>query len=159
MMTEQAMSDDPREARIPTAPRAPRRQRSVTESLLSIVLVLEALLVFFVALTAFGLKAVEPSTAFIGGAALIVALAVTGRVLRFDWGVWLGWAMQAVILATGFLLPVMFVVGAVFVGLWIFCFVRGRQIDADKAAFLDGAALTGSADPAVSPDPTTPTQE
>jgi hypothetical protein len=116
-------------------PRKPRRERSVTESLLSIVLVLEALLVFFVALTAFGLKAVEPSTAFIGGALLVVALAVTGRVLRFSWGVWLGWVMQVIILATGILLPIMFVVGAAFLGLWIFCFVRGRQIDAQKAAF------------------------
>jgi uncharacterized membrane protein len=119
-----------------------RRERSVTESLLSIVLVLEALLVFFVALTAFGLKAVDPMTAFIGGAVLVVALALTGRVLRFEWGVWMGWFMQAVILATGFVLPIMFAVGAVFLGLWIFCFVRGRQIDAQKAAFAIGSDPT-----------------
>lgn len=115
--------------------RKPRRERSVTESLLSIVLVLEVILVFFVALTAFGLKAVEPATAFVGGAVLVVVLIATTRLLRFPWGVWLGWVMQAVILATGFLLPIMFLVGAVFLALWIYCFVRGRQIDAQKAAF------------------------
>jgi hypothetical protein len=125
---------------IPTAPeggrqRQPRRERSVTESLLSIVLVLEVILVFFVSLTAFGLRAVEPAPAFIGGAVLVVVLTLTARVLRFSWGVWLGWVMQVVILATGFLLPIMFLVGAVFLALWIFCFVRGRQIDEQKAAF------------------------
>ena len=50
----------------------PRRPRSATESLLSIVLALEAILVFFVTLTAFGLKALEPVPAFVGGAVLIV---------------------------------------------------------------------------------------
>jgi len=127
--------------------RKPRRERSVTESLLSIVLVLEVILVFFVSLTAFGLKAVEPATAFIGGVVVAVFLAMTARVLRFSWGVWLGWVMQAVILAAGFLLPIMFLVGAVFLALWIFCFVRGRQIDAQKAAF------------ASSDHPTIPTEE
>ncbi|MGV8969096.1 MAG: DUF4233 domain-containing protein [Microbacteriaceae bacterium] len=131
----------------PTGPRKARRDRSVTESLLSIVLVLEVILVFFVSLTAFGLKAVEPSTAFIGGAVLVIALAITGRVIRYQFGEWLGWTMQAVILATGLILPIMFVVGAVFLGLWIFCFVRGRQIDDQKASFTE------------STHPTRPTQE
>lgn len=38
----------------------PRRPRSVTESLLSITLVLEASVLFFASLTAFGLRVLEP---------------------------------------------------------------------------------------------------
>ena len=116
--------------------RPPRRERSASESLLSIALALEAVLVFFVALTAFGLKALEPLPAFIGGAALIVVLVIAARLVRYPWGVWLGWLLQAVLLATGILLPIMYVVAAAFIGIWIYCFVKGRQLDRAKAAYL-----------------------
>lgn len=129
-------------------PATPRRERTASESLLSIALALESVLVFFVALTAFGLRALEPLPAFIGGAALIVALVLTARLVRYRWGVGLGWVLQAVLLATGILLPIMYVVAAGFIAIWIFCFVKGRQLDAAKAAFL-----------AANPNPSTPTKE
>ena len=111
--------------------RAPRlrRQRSLTESLLTIVLALEAILVFFVALTVFGLHALPPVAAFGGGAVLVVLLALTTRIVRYPWGVWVGWILQVVLLATGILLPVLYIVAGLFVAMWIFCFVRARQID------------------------------
>lgn len=111
----------------------PRRLRSTTESLLSIVLGLEAVLMFFVTLTAFGLKALPPVTAFAGGGALLVVLVVTAGLLRYRWGVWLGWVLQAVLLATGILLPVMYFIAAGFVAIWIYCFVKGRQIDHQRS--------------------------
>ena len=116
----------------PGAPRA-RRVRSTTESLLSIVLGLEAVLMFFVTLTAFGLKAVPPVTAFVGGGVLLVLLVLTAGLLRFRWGVWLGWVLQAVLIATGILLPIMFLIGAGFVGIWIYCFIKGRDIDRQRS--------------------------
>ena len=112
----------------PAAQRKSRRRRSIQESLLSIALGLEAILVFFVTLTAFGLKALPPAPAFVGGAAFIVALIVAAALLRFEWGVWVGWVLQGALLATGFILPVMFFVGAGFVALYIFCFVKARQL-------------------------------
>ena len=115
--------------------RPPRRERSATESLLSITLALEAILVFFVTLTAFGLKALEPVPAFVGGAVLIVLLVLTGRLVAYPWGVWLAWVLQAVLIATGFLIPIMFFIGAGFAGLFIFCFVKGRQLDRAKADY------------------------
>lgn len=111
----------------------PRRARSTTESLLSIVLGLEAVLMFFVTLTAFGLKALPPVTAFAGGGALLVVLVLTAGLLRYRWGVWLGWVLQAVLLATGILLPVMYFIAAGFVAIWIYCFVKGRQIDHQRS--------------------------
>ncbi len=112
-----------------------RRERSATESLLSITLALEAILVFFVTLTAFGLKALEPVPAFVGGAVLIVLLVLTGRLVRYPWGIWIAWVLQAVLIATGFLIPIMFFIGAGFAGLFIFCFVKGRQLDRAKADY------------------------
>ena len=113
-------------------PRPARRVRSTSESLLSIVLALEAMLVFFVSLTVFGLRVLPALIALGGGTLLIVILLMAGRALRYPWGIWVGWVLQAVLIATGMLLPVMYVVGAVFVAIWVYCFVRGRQIDRQR---------------------------
>ncbi len=110
-----------------------KRQRSTTESLLSIVLMLEAFLVFFTALTAFGLDLVPAPVALGGGAALIVLLALDGRLVRYPAGVWLGWVLQVALVALGILLPLMYIIGAGFLALWIYCFVRGRSIDRARA--------------------------
>jgi len=107
----------------------PRRKRGLTESLLSIVLGLEAVLVFFIALTVYGLHALPPLEAFGGGAALVILLALATRVVRYPWGVWVGWVLQVLLLATGILLPALYIAAALFVGMWIFCFVRARQIE------------------------------
>lgn len=126
------------EAASADATKAPRqrRERSATQSLLSIALGLEAIVMFFVMLTAFGLKAVSPAVAFGGGIAFIVALVLVSGLLRHQWGIWLGWVLQAALIATGFLLPAMFFVAAIFVGIWVFCFIKGRQLDRAKAEYL-----------------------
>jgi hypothetical protein len=122
-------------------PRA-RRVRSTTETLLSIVLGLEAVLLFFVTLTAFGLKALPALPAFVGGAALILALLLAGRLLRYSWGIWVGWVLQAVLISTGIVLPVMYFVAAGFVAIWVYCFVKGRQIDYQRSLSLSTGTET-----------------
>jgi len=114
--------------------RQPRRRRSLTESLLTIVLGLEAVLVFFVTLTVYGLHALPPVEAFVGGAVLVVVLALTTRIVRYPWGVWVGWVLQALLLATGILLPALYIAAGFFVAMWIFCFLRARQIDHANAS-------------------------
>ncbi|HEY0258671.1 MAG TPA: DUF4233 domain-containing protein [Lacisediminihabitans sp.] len=115
---------------------AARRERSASESLLSITLMLEAVLVFFVTLVVFGLRALPAGIAFGGGAALLVVLLLDGRLVRYPWGVWLGWLLQAVLIAVGILVPMMYFIGAVFLAIWIYCFVTGRRLDAREAAYL-----------------------
>jgi hypothetical protein len=132
-------------------PARPRRRRSTTESLLSIVLILEAALLFFATLTIFGLKALEPLPAFLGGGIFILLLVVTSQLVRYRWGVWLGWVLQAALLATGFLIPIMFVVGAGFAALWVYCFVRARDVDRQRAA-IEAHLATQDQTPA-GPDP------
>jgi hypothetical protein len=115
-------------------PGRPRRARTVTEMLLSIVLVLEAILIFFVTLTIYGLDVLEPAAAFTGGAVLVILLMITALLLRFEWGIWLGWALQLVLVLTGILLPALYFVAAIFLAMWVYCYIRGRQIDRGRAA-------------------------
>lgn len=131
------------------APRV-RRERSATESLLSIVLGLEAVLMFFVALAAFRLDVVPPAVAFGGGAAVIVVLLVVSRLLRYRSGVWLGWALQLGLIALGFLLPLMFFIGAGFAAIWIYCFVTGVRLDRRNATLRAAADSESSTLPSTS---------
>ena len=106
-----------------------KRQRTATESLLSITLALEACLVFFAALAAFALDAVGPVAALAGGVAFITLFVVCARLVRYQAGVWLGWALQGALIAGGVLLPIMYIIGAGFLALWIYCFIKGRSLD------------------------------
>ena len=126
-----------------------RRRRSTTESLLSIVLLLEAVLLFFVTLVLFGLKTLPPAIAFGGGAAAVVVILITMSLMRWPVGFVLGWLIQAGLIALGLLNPVMYVVGAGFAAFWIWCFVRGRQIDRTRREYL--AAHPDIADSAPAP--------
>lgn len=113
-----------------------RRLRSTTESLLSIVLLLEAILLFFVTLVLFGLKTVSPLVAFGGGAVFVVLILLTIVLLRWPVGMVIGWIIQFALIALGLLNPVIYLVGAGFAAFWIWCFVRGRQIDRQRREFL-----------------------
>jgi hypothetical protein len=117
--------------------RPARRIRSTTESLLSIVLTLEAILVFFVMLVVFGLRTLPALLAFGGGAALIGVLFAAAVLVRWRAGVWLGHVLQLALVATGALVPLMVVVGAGFAALWLWCLWRGRAIDNQRAALAD----------------------
>ncbi|CAD5996305.1 conserved membrane protein of unknown function [Agreia sp. COWG] len=112
----------------------PARVTSVRRSLGSIVLGFESVIMFLAALVAFGLKALPPIQALGGGAVLCVALVACAGLLRYRWGYILGWVLQAAIIATAFLVPVMWIVGILFVALWTYCMVVGARIDREKAA-------------------------
>lgn len=113
-----------------------RRVRSASESLLSIALLLEAVLVFFIVMVAFGLKLLPIPVVFGGGAVLAALLLVAGRLAGGPVGVWIGWVLQVALIALGILLPLMYFIGAIFAAIWIYCFVTGRRLDRRKAAYL-----------------------
>ena len=123
-----------------------RRERSLTETLLTITLGLEAAMMFFAAMVVFGLDRLDPDwLALVYGAAFIVVLVLVAGVQRWAWGIWTGAVLQLAIIATGFLEPMMFLVGAAFTALWVYCYVRGRQIDKAKAAWLAERAASDTA--------------
>ena len=115
--------------------------RSVRRSLASIVLGFEIIVVFLAALVIWGLAPTEngslglpPWVALVAGGVLIVGLVATIGLLRYPWGFTLGWVLQGLIIASGFLNPAMFFVGALFGGLWWYCMVVGARIDRDRTA-------------------------
>lgn len=112
----------------------PRRARGVRESIGSIVLGFELVVVFLAALVIFGLGALPPVVALGGGGALIVVMAVAIRTLASTVGVVLGWIVQAALIASGFLVPEIFLVGILFVAIWAYCMIVGGRIDRQKAA-------------------------
>ncbi len=134
-MTVGTPDPSPEPAR-PARPVRRRRTRSTQESLGSIVLGFEVIVVFLAALVAFGLRALPPVTAFVGGGVLIVIMLVTLGLLRYRWGFAVGWVVEIAIVATGFVLQAMFVVGGFFALLWVYCMIQGARIDREKAAAL-----------------------
>ena len=122
-----------------------RRRRSLTESLLSITLALEFVMLFFVTLTVYGLKSLEPGlpawAALPIGFGFMIVVLVASQLQRYSWGIAIGWVLQALILALGFVTPIMFVVGAIFVALWVFCFVRAGQLE-NRTRAVDPAATS-----------------
>nr|WP_279589995.1 DUF4233 domain-containing protein [Frigoribacterium faeni] len=106
--------------------------------MLSIVLVLEAMSLFFVVLVVNGRGLLPPAVAFGGGLGAIVLILLVSRTLRWRWGVVLGWVVQLGLVACGLLDPVMYVVAALFVGIWTYCLVKGTQLDRMNAARFGG---------------------
>ncbi|WP_158270246.1 DUF4233 domain-containing protein [Mycetocola zhujimingii] len=104
------------------------------QSLASIVLGFELIVMFLAALVAFGLKVLPAPVALGGGAAICVAILVALAGLRYRWGIIAGWVLQGVIVATGILVPIMFIIGALFAGMWVYSMVAGGRIDREKAA-------------------------
>lgn len=110
-----------------------RQKQTVKATLGAIVFSAEILIVFLGALVTFGLRLVDPAVALIGGAVLCVLMVAVIPVLRFRWGLVTGWTLQVVIVATGFVTSMMFVVGGLFLILWAYCMIAGNRIDQEKA--------------------------
>ncbi|MCM1968502.1 MULTISPECIES: DUF4233 domain-containing protein [Streptomyces] len=70
----------------------------------------------------------------VSGIAMFLCLLLCGLVTR-PGGVALGWVLQAVLIASGFVVPSMFVLGAAFAALWWASVHYGRKIDEAKARF------------------------
>ncbi len=109
----------------------------------STVLVLEAIIVFLAALVAAGTGAVDGMgrSLLIGGVLAILLIAGAGTLGR-RYGITVGWVLQGFVLAWGFWVPAMWVVGGIFVVLWFFAVRNGTRIDAlraQRAAEADGA--------------------
>lgn len=122
--------------------------RSLRQSLASITLGFESIVMFLAALVTFGLKAADPWLALGGGAALCLALVASIGLLRTRYGYVIGWVLQFVIVASGVLVPIMFLIGAAFVALWTYCMVTGARLDAE-------AARHAAATEAATEEPTT----
>lgn len=114
---------------------APKR-RSIKVLFASMVLSLEALVAFFATLAIFGHHFNDPTWVktliWVLGLALSGALLVTPALLRRPWGYYLGYFLQVLLVAVGFVLPSMFFVGAAFAVAYWFGVTRGSRLDAEN---------------------------
>lgn len=120
---------------------APRPPRSVRRSLGMIVLTFELVVVFLGALVAWGLAPTQNTTfglpawsALVVGGVLLLLMVIGIGLMRSRLGATFGWVLQALIFASGIVLPAMFFIGAVFGGMWAYCMIVGGRIDQRAAS-------------------------
>lgn len=115
-------------------PGMPKKRRSVRTMFASTVLTLEAFVVFFGTLVVFGLhrETLSPGIILAGGIVLSAALLGTCALLSRPSGAVIGWILQLVIIATGFLEWMMFVVGVLFAATWWYGLRAGIRLDREN---------------------------
>lgn len=110
------------------------RNRSTKRALGSMLMAFESFVVFFATLLAFGLKVADGPTVWIVGLALSFCLILTpgllGRKGSYIWG----WALQIIVVLLGLWLPLMYLIGGIFLALWAWAMVAGGTIDKARAA-------------------------
>ena len=101
--------------------------------LASSVLIMESFVMGFALLLA--MKDHSSPALIIGGVIAILCLLAPG-LLKKKIGWILGWVLQIALLAYGFAVTSMFLVGAIFLGLWIAAILVGKKGEAARAALL-----------------------
>ena len=119
----------------PASTPAIRRKRPATIVFAEAMLLLEAFLVVFATLVAFGLRVAPNGEVWGVGLGLAAALAILAGLQRFRAGRVAGSVAQAAVLAGGFVVPMMFAIGGVFVVMWVAMVRLGWRIDQERAAF------------------------
>jgi hypothetical protein len=101
----------------------------------SSVLIGEAIVVLLAALVAGGTGAIDSmGTALAIGGVLALALILGAGALRSPRiGITIGWILQLFVLAGGFWVPAMWIVGGIFVALWYLAVRNGTRVDALRA--------------------------
>lgn len=115
-----------------------RRARGARESLASVVLGFESIIVFLGGLVVFGLGALPDGVpnwwGIVGGTVLALAMLLTVGVLRRPWGIGLGWGLQLVVALGAFLVPALGVVALVFGAMYAYATIKGGELDRRNAA-------------------------
>lgn len=114
------------------APAGPRPRRPARRTLAASVLVLEAFLVFFAALVAYGLRLADPAAVWATAGGLILATVLAAGLLRRGVGYVVGSAVQVWLVALGVVMPAMFVLGGIFALLWVVALRLGGRIDRER---------------------------
>jgi hypothetical protein len=97
------------------------------------MLVLQAVVLFLTGVVLIGLSSLPVGTALGMGAGLALACFVAAGLLRYRFGYWLGWAIQVLSVALGFVVTAMFLLGVIFGALWAGAYFLGARIDRERA--------------------------
>lgn len=104
------------------------------------MLVLEAIVLGLAAPVMIAVEGVSAAAALWTCLGLAVLCVVTAGSLSRPQAYWIGHAIQVAAVALGFVVPIMFFVGAMFAALWAGAFLLGRRIEQDKARWAAEAA-------------------
>jgi hypothetical protein len=110
------------------AARSPRR------GMCAAILCLEAITLGLTTPVLVSVADVALSTALWIGLGLTVVCLLLAGLLRAEWAYAVGWLVQAAAVALGFVIPLMFVLGAIFTLLWGTAYFLGRKIERERAA-------------------------
>jgi hypothetical protein len=108
--------------------------RSPRRGMCAAVLSLEAITLGLTTPVMITLTDVATPTALALGLGLAVACLVLAGLLRSEWAYAAGWAIQVAAIGLGFLVPMMFLLGAIFALLWGTANFLGRKIERERAA-------------------------
>ncbi|MEU6606733.1 DUF4233 domain-containing protein [Streptomyces shenzhenensis] len=112
--------------------------------LCSSTLIGEVFIIGFAGLVAMKDPDLTTSTVWtVSGIAMVLCVLLCGMVTR-PGGVALGWALQIALIASGFVVPTMFILGVMFAALWWASVHFGRKIDEAKARFAAQAGAAGA---------------
>lgn len=113
--------------------RAARAPRTLAQKLGSVVLGFEAIVVFLAGLTIYGLNVLPESMpswwGVVAGGVLAIAMIVLAGAIARPGAILVGWVLQAIVLASAFLVPAIALVVVVFGGMWGYATIVGARMD------------------------------
>lgn len=116
--------------------RPPRPPRTLVQKLAPVVLGFEAIVVFLVGLTIFGLGALPAGIpqwwGIVAGAVLAVACIAISGMMTKSWAITAGWVIQAIIALSAFFVPSILLVVLIFGGMWAYATIGGARLDARR---------------------------
>ena len=121
---------EPTDDRVDDVP--PAQERSPRRSMCAAILSLEGVSLGLTTPVLISVTGVDTSTALWVGLGLAVACFLLAGMLRGEWAYALGWVLQGLAIGLGFLIPMMFVLGAIFALLWGTAYFLGRKIEREQ---------------------------
>jgi hypothetical protein len=119
--------NEPQQDPVPNTERSPRR------GMCAAVLSLEAIALGLTTPVMITIADVDTGTALAVGLGLAVVCLLLAGMLRAEWAYVTGYVVQVAAIGLGFVVPVMFGLGAVFAALWAAADLLGRKIERERA--------------------------
>lgn len=118
----------------PSPEQAHNTERSPRRGMCAAVLSLEAITLGLTTPVMIAVADVPSRTALGVGLGLAVVCLLLAGMLRKEWAYLLGYGVQVAAVALGFVVSIMFVLGAIFAALWVTADQLGRKIERERAA-------------------------
>jgi Protein of unknown function (DUF4233) len=97
------------------------------------MLTLQAVVTFLAIPVAISVAHTDATKAGVVGGALAVAGLLIAGLLRYRWAFVAGSVLQILVIATGFVVPVMFFLGVIFGALWTASILVGRRVEGTRS--------------------------